>query len=228
MYDWLLSFLLNFKRLFVIILLLTFPTMVMKVQSQGNVIVHALIQGYYIGGGSMTPALHNQLAGGVNDVDWVTVQAHQVGNFGNPIAQFNAVIDRNGIANGNLNLLPGSYYFSIHSRNALRVCTAYPIAWGGFLNLDFADPNNVYSSIYNLYDAGGGNFCLYSGDVNDDGYIDTSDVTFVDNDNLDGKFYDVNPPILGTDVNGDGYVDTADVTITDNNNLNGIQGIYPP
>ena len=63
-----------------------------------------------------------------------------------------------------------------------------------------------------------GVFAIYSGDVNQDGYIATDDVTTVDNDNLVGAAGNY----LINDLNGDTYVGTDDVTLCDNNNLMGI------
>jgi hypothetical protein len=57
-----------------------------------------------------------------------------------------------------------------------------------------------------------GHYVIYSGDVNQDGFIDTADMTPVDNDatNYEAGY-------RTTDVNGDGVIDTADMTIVDNN-----------
>jgi len=58
----------------------------------------------------------------------------------------------------------------------------------------------------------GGKYCLYSGDVNQDGLIDTGDLGLIDNDYskyLSGYF--------GTDLDGDGVVDSGDIGQCDNN-----------
>ena len=51
-----------------------------------------------------------------------------------------------------------------------------------------------------------------SADVDQDGSVDTADITPLDNDaaNYEAGY-------LTTDVNGDGAIDTADMTIVDNN-----------
>ncbi|HOP13536.1 MAG TPA: hypothetical protein PLH09_06145, partial [Lentimicrobium sp.] len=51
-----------------------------------------------------------------------------------------------------------------------------------------------------------------SGDVNQDGLIDTADMTEVEND-----AFSFSTSYLPTDVNGDGITDTADMTLIDNN-----------
>ena len=65
-------------------------------------------------------------------------------------------------------------------------------------------------------------FALYSGDVNQDGTIDASDVSETDNDasaSLSGY--------IRTDVTGDDFVDAADVSIVDNNAFTGVSVITP-
>ena len=76
--------------------------------------------------------------------------------------------------------------------------------------------NKAYGD--NMKEVEPGVFAIYSGDVNQDGYIATDDVTTVDNDNLVGAAGNY----LINDLNGDTYVGTDDVTLCDNNNLMGI------
>ena len=59
-----------------------------------------------------------------------------------------------------------------------------------------------------------GVFAIYSGDVNQDGFVTTEDVGLIDNDNLSFEF-----GYIVTDINGDGFVTTEDVGLADNNNL---------
>jgi hypothetical protein len=67
-----------------------------------------------------------------------------------------------------------------------------------------------------------GVFAIYSGDINQDGFIGVDDVAIVDNQNLNGDM----GYVLG-DVNGDGFVGVDDVAIVDNNNLLGVFAITP-
>ena len=63
-----------------------------------------------------------------------------------------------------------------------------------------------------------GVFAIYSGDINQDGFISTDDVALVDDDNLAGLF----GGYILTDLNGDTFVSTDDVGIADTNNSNGV------
>jgi len=59
----------------------------------------------------------------------------------------------------------------------------------------------------------GGKYCIVSGDVFQDGFIDGSDLLIIDNDAYTfatGRF-------LPSDVNGDGFADAMDMQIADNN-----------
>jgi len=64
----------------------------------------------------------------------------------------------------------------------------------------------------------GSKYCIISGDVDRDGYIDASDASPIDNDSYisrTGRF-------LPTDLNGDNFVDADDMTIQDNNRNRGV------
>jgi len=64
----------------------------------------------------------------------------------------------------------------------------------------------------------GSKYCIISGDVDRDGYIDASDASPIDNDSYisrTGRF-------LPTDLNGDNFVDADDMNIQDNNRNRGV------
>ncbi|MBK9404625.1 MAG: hypothetical protein IPN57_08845 [Ignavibacteria bacterium] len=65
-------------------------------------------------------------------------------------------------------------------------------------------------------------FAIFSGDVNQDGTIDASDVSDADND----AFNSVSG-YVSTDVTGDDFVDAADVSIVDNNAFNAVSAVTP-
>jgi len=69
----------------------------------------------------------------------------------------------------------------------------------------------------------GSKFCTYSGDVNQDGIIDASDIALMDND----AFNFISGSYLPTDLNGDSIIDGSDLSISDNNALNFIGVITP-
>lgn len=68
----------------------------------------------------------------------------------------------------------------------------------------------------------GGRYCIYSGDVDNDGSVTLTDFGLIDNDALNFV-----TGYVDTDLTGDYAVDIADVTIADNNLSNYIGVISP-
>lgn len=108
-------------------------------------------------------------------------------------------------------------YMSLRAGDTQSSTQSTALRSGSGGNTSLTTSNKAYGD--NLKEVEPGVFAIYSGDVNQDGYIATDDVTTVDNDNLTGS----SGNYLVTDLNGDTYVGTDDVTLCDNNNLMGIQ-----
>ncbi len=117
------------------------------------------------------------------------------------------------------------YYIEVTHRNALSTWSATPVS---FVNSDASiafsvDANYAYgnnqiqvdNSPYNV-------FAFYSGDVNQDGTIDASDLSDTDNDAFAGL-----SGYVRTDVTGDNFVDAADVSIVDNNAFSAVSVVRP-
>ncbi|MDQ3021366.1 MAG: hypothetical protein M3R36_12465 [Bacteroidota bacterium] len=68
----------------------------------------------------------------------------------------------------------------------------------------------------------GGKYCMFSGDVNQDGTIDLSDLGLIDND-----AFNFVSGFVTTDLNADGTVDIDDAAIADNNVFNFVGVIRP-
>ncbi len=79
-----------------------------------------------------------------------------------------------------------------------------------------SNPNNAYGD--NQIEVEPGVFAIYSGDVNQDGFIGSDDVVTIDIDNINGVF----GIYTATDINGDSFVGSDDVVIADVNNINGV------
>jgi hypothetical protein len=65
-------------------------------------------------------------------------------------------------------------------------------------------------------------WCLYSGDVNQDGIVDFSDISAIDNDS-----FNFVSGYVTTDITGDFFVDFTDLSIGDNNSFSFIGVINP-
>ncbi|MBI5727619.1 MAG: hypothetical protein HY965_07185 [Ignavibacteriales bacterium] len=113
------------------------------------------------------------------------------------------------------------YYIALLHRNSVETWSAAPQQFAAnALSYDFSsNSNTAYGSNEILV---GSKYCLYSGDVNQDGFIDFSDLTLIDNDS-----YNFASGYLTTDVNGDLFVDFSDLTLVDNNSYNFIGTANP-
>lgn len=80
--------------------------------------------------------------------------------------------------------------------------------------------NNAYAD--NQVEVEPGVFAMFSGDLNQDGYIDPFDYTILDSDNLAFAY-----GYVVSDLNGDGFVDPYDYVIFEKNNLNFVSSIHP-
>jgi hypothetical protein len=110
----------------------------------------------------------------------------------------------------------GTYYIVIKHRNSVET-------WSKAGGESFVKTTPTYydfttsaSQAYgNNLKLKSGKYCLYSGDVNQSGFIDLDDFTLIDNDTynfVSGRF-------INSDLNGDNFVDQSDMTIADNNRL---------
>ncbi len=119
------------------------------------------------------------------------------------------------------NVAPGNYYIVLKHRNSIETWSALPVA----LNSNF----NYYDFISSASQAYGSNlvlkagaYCIYSGDVNQDGTVDGTDTQLIDNDS-----FLFNSGYLPTDVNGDSFIDGSDASIAGNNSDNFVSVVRP-
>lgn len=113
------------------------------------------------------------------------------------------------------------YYLVIKHRNALETWSAEALTFNsGFLNYDFtSDSSKAYGN--NLTKVNN-KWCIYSGDVNQDGFIDSVDLSLIGSDAL---LYSTGYKV--TDINGDNFVDLNDLVICDDNYYKNIMRLNP-
>jgi len=118
----------------------------------------------------------------------------------------------------------GTYYLQVKSRNGLETWSK---AGGQLYTAGSAFSYNFTTAAAQAYGSNeilkNTKYCQYSGDVNQNGIIDLTDVILINNDAsafLSG--YRV------TDVNGDSYIDLSDIVITSNNASNFVNKVVPP
>ena len=124
------------------------------------------------------------------------------------------------------NAVSGTYYIQIIHRNSIETWSksggqAYTL--GSALTYDFTgSASQAYGSNMIQVDASPVRYGIYSGDVNQDGSIEASDISEVDND-----AYSSAGGYVRTDLNGDNFVDAADLSVVDNNVFSFVSVIRP-
>jgi hypothetical protein len=109
------------------------------------------------------------------------------------------------------------YYIVFKHRNSIQTWSKLPQAFSsGVLYYDFGnDKTKAYGDNLKQIDSSPLRFGIYGGDVNQDGVIDASDGSYIEND-----AFNYLSGYLVTDVNGDRFVDGSDFSIADNNAFN--------
>jgi len=121
-----------------------------------------------------------------------------------------------------LNAVSGNYYIQQTHRNALETWSSSPVSFtnGAVSVYDFTD--SVQKAFGNNQIYNSGRWCAYSGDVNNEGSIDVTDLVLINNDalNFEGGY-------INTDLTGDNITDVSDVIIAYNNSNNFVSVIRP-
>jgi len=118
-----------------------------------------------------------------------------------------------------------SYFIVVKHRNAIQVWSDSTISLSAnsTYSYSFVDTvSHAYGNNLVKVDSSPIRFALYSGDVNQDGTVDITDGSLIDND-----AFNFTSGYIPTDVNGDLIVDVADAVFADNNAMNFISVITP-
>jgi hypothetical protein len=190
-----------------------------------NLHIKAFLEGLYSGSIIMRQAYDGSGPHfGTGVADQVTVELHSSSNYGTIANTFNNVdISTSGDINmSNLTgITSGSYYITIKHRNSVETTTSQPVAFsGGTVSYDFttsasqAHGNNLLNQ--------NGVYVIYSGDVNQDGNINTADMTLIESAAaaFSGGY-------IPTDINGDALIDFPDMVPVEMNIILGIHASHP-
>jgi PKD repeat protein len=187
--------------------------------------IKAFLEGLYNGSNTMRQAY--DASGphfGAGVADQVTIELHSSSNYGIVANTFNNVnISTTGdvVMNGITTIPSGSYYITLKHRNSIETTTATPVVFsGGSVNYDFttsasqAHGNNLLNV--------NGIYVIYSGDVNQDGHINTSDMVNIET--AAGIFTN---GYYAQDINGDAIVDFHDMVPVELNIIKAISSSHP-
>jgi hypothetical protein len=133
-----------------------------------------------------------------------------------------AELNTNGTATVNIAVSQiASYYIVIKHRNGIETWSGAPVSFSGTpVNYNFSiSEAQAYGNNLKLMS---GKYVIFTGDIDQDGIIDSSDWSLLEND--------VENFIMGyvnSDLNGDGVVDSGDYSILENNTNNFISKKTP-
>ena len=161
--------------------------------------INSLIEGIYDGTTMLT--------------DTVKVELH------NEVSPFELVSSSTGIldstGHGSFNFTSGvsgvPYYLVVRHRNSIETWSASSVSDSTY---DFTSAQSM--AFGNNMIQKGSKWCIYSGDVNQDGFITSDDFTGIDNDINFGDYH------VENDLNGDLFITSDDFTFIDNNASMGI------
>ncbi len=157
--------------------------------------------------------------------DIINVELHDAINTSDVVASFtgkNLNTDGTCQITGIQATLNGSYYIVVKHRNSIQTWSANPVSFTSeAINYDFT---TSYSQAYgdNMVEVSSGIYAIWGGDVNQDGLVDGSDLSDVQNES--------NNFTVGyvlSDVNGDGLTDGSDLSIVQNNSNAFVSEMYP-
>jgi hypothetical protein len=179
---------------------------------------------------AMVPVLSNQFVTGAlgTETDTVTVTLYDSASTSTVVDVAQGILMTDGTMSVTFaNAVPGtSYWIGITHRNSLETWSAAPVTFSAVTNYDFTSGlSQAYSiGLDALVQIGtSGVYAIWTGDLNQDDFIDATDFTIYDADNAAGLLFDY----FATDMNGDGFVDATDFTIYDASNAVGPFFIQP-
>ena len=124
-----------------------------------------------------------------------------------------------------LNAPDGSYYIVAKHRNTIETWSSVPVAMSDVLTANFdlsSGSSQAFGGNILQVDVSPVRYAVYSGDVDQDGTVDATDVSLIDN-NAQGFV----SGYIVTDLTGDDFVDGTDFAIADNNAGNFVSLIRP-
>ena len=131
----------------------------------------------------------------------------------NAIDSSKAYLSNSGNATVNFdNASNGNYFIQVIHRNAMETWSSSANAFskGTVLNYNFTSSQS--KAFGNNQVLNFSRWCAFSGDVNNDGTIDASDLSSIENDvSVSNSGY------IKTDLNGDDFADGSDVSLAENN-----------
>ncbi|MEN9332680.1 MAG: hypothetical protein RLZZ94_1770, partial [Bacteroidota bacterium] len=157
------------------------------------------------------------------EVDTIRVELRDAATGVNVEASATGVLSTDGTVAFSLpgSVVGNSYYIVVIHRNSIQTWSASAVTLSSSTSYDFTTAaTQAYGD--NMLEIETGIFAIYSGDMNQDEFIDPFDYGIYsdDNNNFASGYY-------ATDLNGDGFVDPFDYAIYNENNNNFVMSSHP-
>lgn len=177
--------------------------------------LQAFLEGLYIGNGQMTPALKNSgLTTDQTIADSITVELRTVWNLNGTLPNHSkkVALGTDGVAIVNFpTAVPDYYLIIVKHRNTIETWSSNVVPLTPYPDYNFTDLDMKAFGGYQQ-DLGGGKYGFFSGDINQDGFVNLTDITLEENGlQLFQTGY------MPADLNGDGVVESADFSLLENN-----------
>ena len=195
------------------------------------------IQGFYTGNGMMDNNgqggnlyVINTLGASPTDVDTVFISAMNPSTPYAEVDKKSAILQTNGQAMVNFNntvIAGNSYYIKVRHRNSVSTWSKIPVLFSTVTSYNFTTSSSqAFDDGFNLpmklVDTSPARWAIFNGDVDQDGDVDSGDMTIEEN-NSNAGFYGY----YSSDLNGDGGSDALDMTIIENNGNAGVFEAHP-
>ncbi len=171
--------------------------------------LNLLIQGLYDSISMIPDTVTAELRSSISPYTLIAKEKSKVDSNGNALFYFSSVVNSE------------SYYIVVKHRNSIETWSSIPQQFiEGTMTYNFTSSRN--SAYGNNLIFKGTKWCIYNGDVNQDGFVDLTDLLLIDNDAFN-LIYGYVP----TDIDGDGLVSALDLNIVDNNAYNYVSAVKP-
>jgi len=172
------------------------------------------LEGFYDTSGVMRASLVNSgLSSDATEADSIQVELRRAVAPYEIVASAKTILSTSGNASLEFPYTDSVLYIVIRHRNSIETWSAAPVVMDSTVSYDFTTSSSKAFG-NNLIALNGLNYGLYSGDVNQDGMIESTDYLAVETDVLAILF-----GYYASDLTGDGVVESEDYKLIENNVL---------
>jgi len=178
--------------------------------------VKVFIEGFY-NNGQLVPCYKNSgLTTDDTICDMVDVLLFSELGLVTPVVSLSGMLKTNGEVELSVpeGLFGNEFWLSVKHRNSIQVFSKLPVLITENTEYDFTTTDQAFSKVnepYPMAEVEAGVFAMYSGDVNQDGVIDSEDYSLIENSMLIIPF-----GYLATDITGKGTCDSDAYSLIEN------------